>query len=704
MRTPAIASLILPLLMAGIAGAYEESDLGLGQVAGNLPTVVVESQRLSGPDVSLTGAAVYSVGAQDIENLPTGNQTPITDVLAQMPSVAIDQNQQIHIRNTEGPQFQYQINGFLVPLDINTNPPFLSMLNTLFVDRLDLRVGVLPARYGYATGGVVDVQSKDGCQAPGGEFSVFGGQRSTFSPSIEYAGCDGALASYLSARQTWSDTAFSSATPGPTPIHDEGSTAQLLGLWTYSLAQDTRLSLLLAATDSDNELPNAPGLAPAYSLAGLASVPSSADIDSRLNFRDYLLMGSLKTSTSSALDLQLAYSAHFISQEFNPDPVGELVFQGVASQATHEDRDNTIEADLRYVAGHHTVGAGFYVGAYEVKNSDHSLVFPADANGKQTSDVPLRVLTGSSATNVVSSIYVGDLWQPNPRMSVDIGLRGDDLTGYTRAQQLSPRLNLVFRANSAAALHAGFARYLQVPSFLGIAPTTPSAFAGTTAAGPQGVTLPLAEDDYEYDAGGVVNVSEPLTLSVDSYYERTIRYLDTGQFGVVPIFSPFNYGHGHLWGTEFAAQYKVSDFSAYANFTLGKNWQQAVVTGQFNFPAAELVYIDAHRILLDHQPIHGASAGVSYGPRAYLLSADAVYSSGLATGFADTQTLPEVLQINASAERSVSVPGFFPVSLRVSVLNVLDRVNEIRSAQGIGIFQAAYAPRRTLYGTLSFRF
>ena len=704
MRTPAIASLILPLLVAGVARANEASDFSIGQMGSDLPTVVVEAQRLSGPDVSATGAAVYSVGAEDIENLPTGTQGAITDVLAQMPSVSIDQNQQIHIRNTEGPQFQYQINGFLVPLDINTNPPFLSMLNTLLVDRMDLRVGVLPARYGYATGGVVDVQSKDGCQAPGGEFSVLGGQRSTFSSSIEYAACDGALASYVSARATWSDTAFSSATPGPTPIHDEGSTAQALGFWTYSLAQDTRLSLLLAATNSDNELPNAPGLAPAYSLAGLASVPSSADIDSRLNFRDYLLMGSIKTSPSSALDVQLGYTAHFISQEFNPDPVGELVYQGVASQVTHEDRDNAIEGDLRYVSGAHTVGAGFYVGAYEVKNSGNSLVFPADANGQQTSDVPLRVLTGSSATNVVSSIYAGDLWQPNPRMSVDIGLRGDDLTGYTHAQQLSPRLNLLFRPNSASALHAGFARYLQVPSFLGIASTTQSAFAGTTAAGPPGATVPLAEDDYEYDVGGVANVSERLTLSVDSYYARTIRYLDTGQFGVVPIFAPFNYGHGRLWGTEFAARYKASDFSAYANFTVGKNWQQSVVTGQFNFPATELAYIDAHPILLDHQPIHGASAGVSYGPRRYLLSADAVYSSGLATGFADTQTLPEVLQINASAERTVPVPGFYPVSFRLSVLNVLDRVNEIRSAQGIGIFQAAYAPRRTLYGMLSFRF
>jgi hypothetical protein len=528
MRIPASASLLLPLLMAGAAHANEESHSGLGQGGDNLPTVVVEAERLSGPSVSETGAAVYGVAAEDIERFPTGAQTPITDVLAQMPSVAIDQNQQIHIRNTEGPQFQYQINGFLVPLDINTNPPFISMLNTLFVDRLDLRVGVLPARYGYATGGVIDVESKDGCRQPGGEFSIFGGQRGTISPSLEYAAREGALASYVSARETWSNTAFSSATPGPTPIHDWQKSEQALGFWTYSLNQDTRLSLLLAATVSDNELPNAPGLAPAYSLAGVASIPSSADIDSSLNFRDYLLMGSIKSAPSSGLDLQLGYTAHFISQQFNPDSVGELIYQGVASQASHEDRDNAIEGDLRYASGAHTIGAGFYVGAYKVQSTDNSLVFPAGSSGQQTSNMPVRVLTGSSATK----------------------------------------------------LHAGFARYLQVPSFLGIALNTPSAFAGTTAAGPPGATLPLAEDDYEYDAGGVVNATERLTLSVDSYYERTIRYLDTGQFGVVPIFAPFNYG----------------------------------------------------------------------------------------------------------------------------LLNVLDRVNQIRSAQGIGIFQAAYAPRRILYGTVTFRF
>ncbi len=136
----------------------------------------------------------------------------------------------------------------------------------------------------------------------------------------------------------------------------------------------------------------------------------------------------------------------------------------------------------------------------------------------------------------------------------------------------------------------------------------------------------------------------------------------------------------------------------------GKNWQRGVATGQFNFPPDELAYIDAHPMLLDHQPVRGASMGASYRQGSFDLSFDGIYSSGLSSGFADTQTLPQVLQFDAAAERTWPMPGFAPMILRLSVLNLMDRVNEIRSASGIGIFQAAYGSRRTLYGELRFRF
>jgi hypothetical protein len=265
-------------------------------------------------------------------------------------------------------------------------------------------------------------------------------------------------------------------------------------------------------------------------------------------------------------------------------------------------------------------------------------------------------------------------------------------------------VSLVYRSDEVTSWHAGFARYFQVPSFLGISPTAQQAFEGTTAAGPPGVSTPVPEDDREIDAGVVRKVTGNLTLSADAYYEWTTHYLDTGQFGVVPIFAPFNYDKGHVWGTELAAHYQFGQFSAYASFTTGRNWQRGVVTGQFNFDPDELAYIDSHAIVLDHQPLYGAAAGVNWHAAGFTFAADGLYSSGLRAGFADTEQLPNVVQINFSIERSLPVPGVGVLTNRLALLNVLDRINLIRPAEGIGIFQSAYGPRRTLYDTITLSF
>jgi outer membrane receptor protein involved in Fe transport len=401
---------------------------------------------------------------------------------------------------------------------------------------------------------------------------------------------------------------------------------------------------------------------------------------------------------------QLAYSEHSLSQRFRPDPAGELIYQGVASTAAHDDHDHTLEGDLSYCAGPHTLAAGFYAGDYGVRVSDSSLVFAATADGAQLSDVPLQVSDGAHADNVVLGVYASDLWQISPQLRASAGLRYDSLSGFTRDHQLDPTLGLTYAPLAGTSLHAGYARYFQVPSFLGISPTAQAAFAGTTAAGPPGVPTPLTEDDREVDAGIVQQLGARWSVSADAYYEWTNHYLDTGQFGVVPIFAPFNYGRGHIWGSEFAAKYNSERFSAYASLTLGRNWQQGVATGQFNFPADELAYIDSHAIVLDHQPLVGAAAGATYRAQPYSVSVDALYSSGLRAGFADLEPLPHVVQVNLSGERSFRVPGLGLLTNRITILNVFDRVNLIRPAEGIGIFQSAYGPRITVLDTLSVSF
>ena len=670
-----------------------------------LTTVIVEANSLAGPAVSPAGANQYSVSAEDIAGAPQGKSAPLTDVLAHMPGVAIDQNQQIHIRNTEGPQFQYQINGVLIPLDVNTNPSFLSMINPLFIKRLDLLDGVLPSRFSYATGGVISIQTKDGCEQPAaGELAIRAGQRDSFEPSLEYSGCHAGLGSYLSALYQQSNTAFSSATPAPTPLHDRTRRGQVFGFFSYPVTATDTLSLLVSGARSSNQLPNVPGLAPAYALAGVAVPPAAADINSYLNFSDALAVLALGGSLAGNASYQIAYSQHAISQRFEPDRIGELIYQGVASSASHEDHDYSLEGDLSFPLAAHTLQSGFYAAQYRVTANDSSLVFPANAAGAQLADVPLTVVNNDHANNIVAGVYVSDVWRLSERLSASLGIRWDALSGFTTDHQVDPSVNLVYRADGATTFHLGAARYFQVPSLLGISPTAQAAFAGTTAQGSPGTPAPLTEDDREVDAGVVRALTGNLSVSADAYYEWTTRYLDTGQFGVVPIFAPFNYGRGHMWGAELAAHYQTDALSAYANLTVGRNWQQGVVTGQFNFPPDELTYIDAHSIVLDHQPLYGGAAGAGWRLGSYTIGADAIYSSGLRAGFADQEQLPHVIQVNLSAERSFQVPGVGLLTNRVTVLNVFDRVNLIRPQNGIGIFQSAYGPRLTFYDTLTLHF
>jgi outer membrane cobalamin receptor len=663
-------------------------------MAGDAPgqAIVVTAKKWDGPSVSDTGSSDYAVTDLDIADLPTGGTAALSDVLAQMPGVAIDQNQQI------------QINGVLVPLDINTNPPFLSMINPQFVSRLDLIDGVLPSRYAYATGGVVDIRTKDGCSQPGGGVSLTLGQRGTIEPTAQFAGCAGKFSYYVNGMYDRGNTAFSQATPGVDPIHDMTHSAQGFGFFNYQFSPNTRLSVTLSASSSNNELPNVPDLAPQFTLAGVSPQNSSA-IDSRLNFHDKLAIVALNGGNGGGLTWQIAYAAHTITQAFRPDNAGELIYQGVASTSTHVDHDNTLEGDVSWKVGAQTLGAGFYVGQYLVNVVDTTLAFATDADGNQLGTTPLSLGSTTHQANLVLGVYASDLWQITDRLKLDTGLRFDRLTGSTDHAQVDPTINLSYKLGADAVLHAGFARYMQVPSLQGIAPDAATLFAGTTAAASQsGIVNPLTEDDDYWDVGLTKRIGDHVRLSLDGYYERTHHYLDTGQFGVVPIFAPFNYGEGHIWGTELAVSYRRGPLTSYVNLTLGQNWQKGVATGQFNFDPEELAYINSHPILLDHQPLAGVSAGLTYKLRGWSISLDGLYSSGLRGGFADQVALPAVVQVNASVERSFHVPGLGQMTNRIIIVNLTDRTNLIRPAEGIGIFQSAYGPRLTVQDTLSLRF
>ncbi len=133
--------------------------------------------------------------------------------------------------------------GVMVPIDINTNPPvYLDDKSRMFIKQMSLLDGILPSRYSYATGGILNIETTDGCEQSSGSASIYGGQRNTIQPSIQYGGCEGNFSYYLSAQYSQNNTAFSSATPAPDAIHDHTNQGQAFGFFAYNLNPTTRVS------------------------------------------------------------------------------------------------------------------------------------------------------------------------------------------------------------------------------------------------------------------------------------------------------------------------------------------------------------------------------------------------------------------------------------------------------------------------------
>jgi hypothetical protein len=230
-------------------------------------------------------------------------------------------------------------------------------------------------------------------------------------------------------------------------------------------------------------------------------------------------------------------------------------------------------------------------------------------------------------------------------------------------------------------------------------------FLGTTNALPSDANTAVRSERSNYfDLGVSHQLNAQITLGVDAYYRRVQHLQDEGQFGNALIYSAFNFAQGRIFGLDFSGSYKDDRLSAYANLSLSSAKGKGIETGQFNFDADALAYIQNNWVHLDHEQKVAASIGISYrlGDRTQVGS-DLLYGSGLRRGFANTETLPGFVQVNASVSHSFDVDGFGRFDLRLSALNLFDRSDELRDGSGIGVGAPQFAPRRTVWVALSKR-
>lgn len=399
------------------------------------------------------------------------------------------------------------------------------------------------------------------------------------------------------------------------------------------------------------------------------------------------------------LSYQLALVGRYTSVTFNPDEKGDLIYNGVASKVFRRNIANGLQEDTSYeLDAYHTLRWGLFLDHERTTSDNASLVFPADANGNQTSNVPLSITDNGGITANLYGAYLQDQWQPLDTFTLNYGLRYDVSDGYVREDQLSPRINFVYKLTNSTSLHGGYSRYFTPPTYELITPTDIAKFQGTTNQLPSNANTNVrAERDNYYDLGISQAMTPGWTVGLDAYYKTATNLLDEGQFGQALVYSPFNYARGRVWGLELSTSGQTGNFSTYFNVAYSRALGTQVVSGQYNFDPAELAYINSHWVHLDHDQTWTASGGIGYDWSGTHLTLDGLFGSGLRRGFANSQSLPSYAVFNLGAWHEFRTGGMGKVLVRVAIVNVLDHVYELRDGSGIGVGAPQYGARRGFY-------
>jgi outer membrane receptor protein involved in Fe transport len=660
------------------------------------------------------GANAHEMNREAIEALPQATNTPLDKVLLQAPGVTQDSapSGSLHVRN-EHANVQYRINGILLPEGV---AGFGQILETAFIGKMELITGALPAQYGLHTAGLVDITTKPGAQLAGGSVSVYGGSRETFTPSFEYGGISGKTEYFFTGRYFTSNEGIENPTPSLNPIHDRTHQAKFFGYASTLLDDNTRLSFITGASVIKFLIPDNPGQMPSYiDFTGFTpSAANSSLLNERQWERNFYNVAALQKSVGN-VDWQLAAFSRYSTVHFVPDPIGDIVFNGVASDVFRRSFLNGVQGDAAYrVNDAHTLRTGFLMTGEQTQVVNSSLVLQATAacpplfelagTADCSGETPFPVVDSNSKLGWLVGVYVQDEWRLTDRLTLNAGLRFDQMYQFVDANQFSPRASVTYQATGDTKFHAGYARYFTPPLQVIATPANVGLFANTTAAAavgpPYGPVLP--ERSHLFDAGVDHKLLPGLTVGVDVYYKIAKDLLDDGQFGQAYVLSGFNYAKGFNEGIELKLKYENGNFRAYGNMAWARQMGTQIVSNQYLFGPDEIAYIATHWIYTDHSQFRTGSAGVSYLWQGTRYSIDMIYGSGLRSGDFNLSHVPAYTQFNLGISHEFASPtGGKPFTLRFDVVNLFDKIYEIRDGSGIGVFAPQFGPRRGYFVGLS---
>jgi outer membrane receptor for ferrienterochelin and colicins len=688
--------------------------------------VVVTAERLDAARAAIEpslGASTYTINSATIAAQPGGENQQLNQVLLQLPGVVQDSYGQFHVRDDHN-GIQYRINGTILPEGISV---FGQTLSPRLINSLSLITGAMPAQYGLQTAGIIDITTKSGVEN-GGSISLYGGSHGAYEPSFTYGGHQGDTNFFISGEFRRTQLGIESPDGSSTPDHDRADEGDIFVYVDRILSAQDRVSFIGGYSNDRFQIPDTPGLGPAngYAVGSTTDYPSQLLNETQREVTGFAIGSYLHDG--GRYTVQTSVFSRFSTLDYRPDQTGDLLYTGIAQDAFKRDVAIGVQSEgVYHLDDAHTLRGGVIIQGERGSSDTSSQVFPTDDDDAVTGR-PVTIVDNGAKTQFLYSVYLQDEWKLSRDLTLNYGLRGDDMNSYRDEKQLSPRINLVWLPTPGTTVHAGYARYFNPPPFELVATETVSKFQNTTGASTLTTdTTPYAERQNYYDIGAQQRLLQHrLTVGLDVFYRQSTHLIDEGQFGAPIILTPFNYEHGIIFGQEFTANYVQGPFTAYLNFTHERATGKDIDSSQFSFDPDDLAYISHQYIYLDHDQTYTGSFGASYLFRSAMLGRfmsegladslggtrlgfDGLYGSGLRADqvLADGSTVPngahvpDYLTFNLTASHHFDLPYAGHVDVRFDIINVADKEYEIRDGTGVGVGAPQWGARRGFFGGIT---
>ncbi|MEK6586152.1 MAG: TonB-dependent receptor, partial [Nitrospirota bacterium] len=424
------------------------------------------------PIQTKASSETYSLSRKEIDILPRGNNNDLHDVLLTIPGAAYGSLKQVHIRQDHA-NLQLRIDG--VPIPDTVSSTFSDVISPRAWERADIVLGGMEANVGNKAAALIDITTKSGTKPGFGSVQMFGGSNKTINPSFEYGGTIGEkFRYYFLNSHTATNRGIEPPTLGHSIFHGQSERNQTMFRGDYQYDNNNNITLLFLNSIAKYQIPTSPGLGVNPTILGLlpggfTPMPSErVDENQKENNQYGHLVWRHDINTRNFFSFA-GYFRH-TRATFRTDPLNVLAYVPDVEEpfsAGSQDRigySGGVRMDYTYVhSKEHLIKAGFQIDRTQAINKTRLFTFLDDGAGNPTGGV-INAGGDNRLIGWRQEFWIQDQWTPNEHWTFNIGLRADTVQYQRDEGQISPRVGVTYRYNSANAFHAYYGRLFTPPN------------------------------------------------------------------------------------------------------------------------------------------------------------------------------------------------------------------------------------------------